>query len=181
LRIFAQKGFDRATNKDIAREAGITPGLIYHYFASKQALLQAIIEQGSPVQSVRSISPQLLTEPPEILLRLVLQQMLEIAESKQFLRLVSVFLPELLHNRNPSLVSLDTIHEATQFLTDYLAAKMESGALRQADPALVAQTIMATVTGFVVRRQVMRDPQALQYTHEQIIDSVINTTLNGLR
>ncbi len=27
MRVFAQKGFTRATNKDIAREAGITPGL----------------------------------------------------------------------------------------------------------------------------------------------------------
>jgi AcrR family transcriptional regulator len=28
MRVFAQKGFSGATNKDIAHEAGITPGLI---------------------------------------------------------------------------------------------------------------------------------------------------------
>ena len=37
LRVFAKKGFTGASNKDIAREAGITPGLIYHYFESKEA------------------------------------------------------------------------------------------------------------------------------------------------
>ncbi|HJT57159.1 MAG TPA: helix-turn-helix domain-containing protein, partial [Ktedonobacteraceae bacterium] len=44
MHVFAEKGFVRATNKDIAREAGITPGLIYHYFDSKEALLKAIVD-----------------------------------------------------------------------------------------------------------------------------------------
>ena len=44
MQVFAQKGFTRATNKDIAREAGITPGLIYYYFENKEALLTAILE-----------------------------------------------------------------------------------------------------------------------------------------
>src|SRR5436190_1207531 len=37
MHVFAQKGFTKATNKDIAHEAGITPGLIYYYFESKDA------------------------------------------------------------------------------------------------------------------------------------------------
>ena len=49
MRIFAQKGFARATNKDVAQEAGITPGLIYHYFENKEALLMAVIEGRSPL------------------------------------------------------------------------------------------------------------------------------------
>jgi len=44
MRVFAQKGYSKATNKDIAREAGITTGLIYYYFDSKEALLKAILE-----------------------------------------------------------------------------------------------------------------------------------------
>ncbi len=58
MRVFAQKGFTRATNKDIAREAGITAGLIYHYFESKEAVLKAIIEGRSPLKVVRSMPEQ---------------------------------------------------------------------------------------------------------------------------
>jgi len=43
MRVFAQKGYMRATNKDVAQEAGITTGLIYHYFDSKEALLKALV------------------------------------------------------------------------------------------------------------------------------------------
>jgi len=49
LRVFAHKGFASASNKDIAREAGITTGLIYHYFESKAALLKSLLEERSPL------------------------------------------------------------------------------------------------------------------------------------
>src|SRR5689334_349416 len=87
LRVFARKGFARSTNKDIAVEAGITPGLIYHYFESKEALLQAVIEEASPVQGIRTLPPEALAQPIEIFLRFLLKQMLEVAESERFLQL----------------------------------------------------------------------------------------------
>ncbi len=180
LRVFAQKGFMRATNKDIAREAGITPGLIYHYFASKEALLQAIVELHSPVQLTRSLSPQMLALPPETLLRTLLLQMLGIVEGERFLQLLRVFLPEAIHNPTLATLGLPSYREATQFLEHYLAAKMASGELRSADPAMTAQVLMAGVMGFVLRRQILQDPVALQYTHEQLIDSIVGTALRGL-
>jgi AcrR family transcriptional regulator len=180
LRVFARKGFARSTNKDIATEAGITPGLIYHYFESKEALLQAVIEGASPVQSIRALPPEALDQPAEIFLRFVLQQMLEIAESEPFLQLIRVVVPEFLHNQNFSLVSSATLQEATEFLEHYLAAKMERGELRQADPAMTAQVIMGSASGFVLRRQVLHDAAALQYTHEQIVEGILATALYGL-
>src|SRR5581483_1784727 len=81
MRVFAQKGFTRATNKDIAREAGITPGLIYYYFESKEAVLNAIIEQRSPLQVMGSISEEILAMPPELFLRYIIARILAIVES----------------------------------------------------------------------------------------------------
>ena len=46
LRLFAEHGYDRTTTKMIADEAGISQGLIYAHFASKEELLAAIFEQG---------------------------------------------------------------------------------------------------------------------------------------
>ncbi|MFD1426299.1 AcrR family transcriptional regulator [Kroppenstedtia sanguinis] len=45
LRIFSRKGFGESTTKDIAKEAGVTDGLIYHYFKSKEDLLWAILDK----------------------------------------------------------------------------------------------------------------------------------------
>ncbi len=41
LALIRQKGFDAATMRDIARAAGVSQGLAYHYFESKEALALA--------------------------------------------------------------------------------------------------------------------------------------------
>ncbi len=48
LVVFAEKGFEKATNQDIAEAAGIgSPGLIYHYFESKADLLRQVVASRS--------------------------------------------------------------------------------------------------------------------------------------
>ncbi len=41
LRVFAAKGFDRATMQDVVRESGLSVGAIYTYFRSKDELILA--------------------------------------------------------------------------------------------------------------------------------------------
>ncbi|MBL8588987.1 MAG: TetR/AcrR family transcriptional regulator [Methylobacteriaceae bacterium] len=42
---FARAGFHRTTMQDICREAGVSPGALYLYFASKEALIEGIAER----------------------------------------------------------------------------------------------------------------------------------------
>jgi TetR/AcrR family transcriptional regulator, fatty acid metabolism regulator protein len=42
VRVFARKGFHNARVGDIAAEAGVAHGLMYHYFESKDALLESV-------------------------------------------------------------------------------------------------------------------------------------------
>jgi AcrR family transcriptional regulator len=41
LRYFTEYGYDRATIRDIARAAGVSPGMVRHYFGSKEELRKA--------------------------------------------------------------------------------------------------------------------------------------------
>jgi AcrR family transcriptional regulator len=43
LRVIKKKGFHKARMGDIAREAGISYGLVYHYFKTKEDLLETIL------------------------------------------------------------------------------------------------------------------------------------------
>ncbi|HKK07412.1 MAG TPA: TetR/AcrR family transcriptional regulator [Gemmatimonadota bacterium] len=45
LEAFGESGFHRATVQEVARRAGVSKGLIYNYFESKAALLDAIIRR----------------------------------------------------------------------------------------------------------------------------------------
>jgi AcrR family transcriptional regulator len=43
-RCFARKGFHQSTMRDIYEEAKLSPGAVYHYFPSKDAIIQASFE-----------------------------------------------------------------------------------------------------------------------------------------
>ena len=181
MRVFSQKGFTKATNKDIAREAGITPGLIYYYFESKEALLRAVLESKSPVQILASLPPDLQSLPVENVLHSLLLRVLPILEGENFVGLVRVMLPEIIYNPETLPVIASFIQRIFTFLTGYLQTKMEVGELQQTDALLAAQMLFGGVASFVLRRQLLRDPVALQYTHEQIASSVVDMVLEGLK
>src|SRR5690349_19584582 len=117
---------------------------------------------------MRSLSQELQTLPPEQLLRPPAQQELQIVESDHLVQIIRVLLPEAIHNQALSPLITDVLQEVITSLSDYFATKMELGELRQSDSLLVAQTFISSIMGFVLRRQVLHDPLALQYTQEQI-------------
>ena len=182
MRVFAQKGFARATNRDVAREAGITTGLIYYYFENKEALLKAALEAYSPVQILVQITPELLEQPPESFLPLVITRVLDIVESEQFVSLIRVMLPEMLHGSDMSPVALSFLARVIAFLSSYLQTQVARGNVRaDIDPELVCQLLAGSAIGFVLRRQIMRDPSVLRYTRAEIAQTIAGTMLEGIR
>jgi AcrR family transcriptional regulator len=68
-KLFAERGYDRTTVRDIAAEAGVNQALLFRYFGSKDALFASVMAgQGRAV---------LDEEPPERLLAAVLRLMLD--------------------------------------------------------------------------------------------------------
>ncbi|WP_406311465.1 TetR family transcriptional regulator [Streptosporangium sp. NBC_01639] len=59
---FAEKGFDKATVRGIARQAGVDPALVHHYFASKEGMFVAAMEL--PVEP-ESLIPMIVSGPRE--------------------------------------------------------------------------------------------------------------------
>ncbi|MDE2363964.1 MAG: TetR/AcrR family transcriptional regulator [Hyphomicrobiales bacterium] len=50
-KVFLADGFDGASMNDIARVAGVSKGTIYSYFASKEALFEALVREDRRVQA----------------------------------------------------------------------------------------------------------------------------------
>jgi AcrR family transcriptional regulator len=42
VRVFARQGYETSRVGDIAKEAGVAYGLVYHYFGSKDSVLEAV-------------------------------------------------------------------------------------------------------------------------------------------
>jgi AcrR family transcriptional regulator len=58
VRVFAEKGYHACRVSDIAAEAGVSHGLVYHYFASKDEVLETIFREnwGVVAQAIDEIS-----------------------------------------------------------------------------------------------------------------------------
>jgi AcrR family transcriptional regulator len=183
LRVFAQKGFARATNRDIAQEAGITTGLIYYYFKSKEDLLRAALEERSPAQVMAQITSEMLEQPPEVLLPLLFMRVLSIVENEQFVGLVRVLLPEMLHGSTEvAPIALSLFHRVFGFLSNYLKVQASRGAVRaDIDADMTTQLVVSSMIGMVLRRQIIRDPSILRYSHEEIAQALTQTVLRGIQ
>ncbi|MFF8830911.1 TetR/AcrR family transcriptional regulator [Streptomyces sp. NPDC015131] len=66
--LFAERGYDRATVRDIAARAGVNQALLFRHFGSKQALFGEVVS--------RDGREQLRSTPPERLAETVLMSML---------------------------------------------------------------------------------------------------------
>jgi TetR/AcrR family transcriptional regulator, fatty acid metabolism regulator protein len=53
VRVFARKGFHASRVGDIAEEAGVAHGLLYHYFASKDEVLETVFRENWAVLLAR--------------------------------------------------------------------------------------------------------------------------------
>src|SRR3954471_17745329 len=45
VRVFAARGYEASRVGDVAREAGVAYGLVYHYYGSKDAVLEAVFRE----------------------------------------------------------------------------------------------------------------------------------------
>jgi TetR/AcrR family transcriptional regulator, fatty acid metabolism regulator protein len=57
VRAFAKRGYHASRVSDIAEEAGVAYGLVYHYFESKEAVLEAIFRDtwGMMLEAIRAV------------------------------------------------------------------------------------------------------------------------------
>jgi len=71
LNLFSQKGFENTSMSQIARESGVSKGLIYNYFSGKEDLLDTLIDQIVQlwIDTMHNIDPN--ADPETILRKIV--------------------------------------------------------------------------------------------------------------
>lgn len=131
LEVFASQGFDGTSVKDLAEAAGATQGLLYHYFASKEALLEAALERHYFLPELRRIAaPDRDGPAAEVLLELARGFASMLDERRAVVQLMLREAPS-----NPAVRErLDRgREEGVRLLADYLRSRVNVGELRPHD------------------------------------------------
>ncbi len=88
LELFATQGYASTPVSLIARAAGVSQGLMYNFFPSKEALLQELVKEGS-ADIERSMEVYTATADPREAIRIHVEKTVEIIQQKrQFWRLL---------------------------------------------------------------------------------------------
>ena len=154
VRVFARKGFHATRVGDIAEEAGVAHGLLYHYFESKDQVLEAVFHENWSVLLARIASVEETDEPAADQLRhiaaIVLRTWLHLPD------VVRVVIREF--GRSPELA--DRIGELAQpidAIQRVIARGVARGEFRQdIEPRVAATVVYGSIdellTAFVLGR-----------------------------
>jgi AcrR family transcriptional regulator len=154
VRVFARKGFHATRVGDIAEEAGVAHGLLYHYFKSKDEVLEAVFHENWSVLLLRIASVEETDEPAADQLRhiaaIVLRTWLHLPD------VVRVVIREF--GRSPELAErIGELAQPIDVIQRVIERGIERGEFRkEVDPQVAATVVYGSIdellTGWVLGR-----------------------------
>ena len=141
--VFAEKGYQRATTREIAQRADVAEGTLYNYFGNKQGLLLGILQQitDETSDSITAIE----ADDVATLVEKALAARLSLSKKH---RMLLTFLHEA--RLNPDGLNYYTTHLSDHLLdvmTDRMALLHNIGVMRPADASIVERSLLALVLG----------------------------------
>jgi AcrR family transcriptional regulator len=176
--VFAEKGFHKATTREIAQAAGISEGTIYNYFTTKRDLLVAMIG----LLASESLKPIIIDHPasdPKEFLTLILRDRFALA--KNYGHLIAPLLAEIftdveLRTELYCQVAMPIAARAEQ----YLQGQMESGKLHPLVPVIVTRALIgAVILNFALKLSQL-DDRYETLSEEELIEQITSLFLHGL-
>ncbi|MFD9894484.1 TetR family transcriptional regulator [Amycolatopsis sp. NPDC059027] len=142
--LFAERGFDRTTVRDIAERAGANQALLFRYFGTKEQLFEAVV--------ARNGQQQLAETSPEKLLGAALRSILDPSGTGQAHRAMATYLRSAASDSASTAIRRQISDEYAKTLATLTDAP---------DAELRADLVMAWVLGIgLVRGIATREPLA---------------------
>ncbi len=177
INVFASKGYHGCRIADVAKEAGVAYGLVYHYFKNKDELLETVFETGwnGFISRVRAVVEG------EGTLEQKVHRIVDVAFEAYRVdpRGVKVLIVEIARGPGGRVNQQTTFTAALQLCTQMLAQAQAAGELRpdldlQLAAALFFGNIEMAFTALVMGMVDTRDPEKMERARRQIAESVLH-------
>ena len=159
LKVFAKKGFAATKISDIVGRGGMSHGLVYHYFRSKEEIFYALFKRAmeTSAQSILMVDAMKLTPLEKVrqTARYILGAMEGHEDSAYYFMMVvhaSVMdVPEEIK------MLLDESNTALGTFAKILAEGQRTGEIAEGDPAGMAMTFFAAIEGLAIYKLAIAD------------------------
>jgi TetR/AcrR family fatty acid metabolism transcriptional regulator len=160
IHVFSEKGFHRATIKDIAAAAGLADGTIYLYFANKEALLLGILGRLNQMEA----HDMPVADPEGMEMGTFLRQYTQArltALDGMGMPIMQVLLAEMLTNADLRQRFVeDALRPTNDIAAHYFRRWAEEGKLRRDDIDALMLIYAAQMLGLIMLRLI--DPQSIE-------------------
>ncbi|MEG3438049.1 TetR/AcrR family transcriptional regulator [Pannus brasiliensis CCIBt3594] len=179
LRLFASRGYEGTTTKDLAATAGVAEGTLFRYFSNKKAILIEVATAGWV-----DILTDLLTELSEMgsykaIAQVMRRRMLRMRENSDLLRVC--FIEAQFHPELRERIQSEVIEKMTDVAEAFFQTAIDRGIYRPMNPKIVARVFlgMFAIAGFSSETILDLDasPKALQEMAEGIAEIFLNGVL----
>jgi AcrR family transcriptional regulator len=160
IRCLAREGYTRLTMKKVAREAGVSQGILHYYFADKRAMLAATLEAVTRDLDRRVAAAQSRTgRDSRARLRALVRACLEVAVSRPEFWVVFVeFWGEMLHDRRLRDFNTAVYSRTRRLIGRLIAEGVRAGRFRPVDPRRASAVVLGLIDGLSL--QLTFDPEA---------------------
>ena len=186
-RVFARRGFQGATVREIAEEADVAEGTIYNYFESKEDLLiqlphlvdHPLLEMAySDAQLDRALESSELDD--ETLIKQMLQESLEnLRKHVDIFKIMMTSLPVTEPDVQERYLRT-IILQIAGVLETYLRRRMEEGRFRPLNPTIVARAWMGSFFAFILTQEILPGRSVTPLDYDEVIDEVAHLFLYGV-
>jgi AcrR family transcriptional regulator len=174
LNVFAEKGFKGSSIKNIAGAAGISQGLMYHYFPSKEALLRATVEYHGFLPQLKQILKENKEDALKDILAELAEKFLALLDEKR--TLVRLLVSEIQFNRALKSAWADMCREGSSLLQEYLDSHIEKGELRRHNTEVTARMLFSVIFMYHFTEDIF---DFSKLTRQEFIDEAVSNILRG--
>ena len=184
LSVFVEQGFTAARVEDIARRAGLSKGAVYLYFPSKEAMLNALVEQsaGTLAKAAERLVAVGAPRDPEAALRSVVFMLIKAMSDPEISAAPRLVLTEA--HRFPDIATFYRSHvldTARRAIDELVSDGVATGTFRAVDTDMMMRCIGGPCLGHMVLASVFDfHPQALSDPAD-IADALCDILLYGLK
>ena len=176
--VVAEKGFHKATTKEIAKAAGVAEGTIYNYFDNKHDLLLEMVD----LITAQSLKCLITTDPPddprEYLTLVILDLLLLTQESGAYM--APIFAKTFTDVELRELFYHQVLIPIVSHIEQYIQNNMAVGRLRQMDPVIVTWSMIGAVVVNIALKLSGIDPQYENFSTDSLIEQLASIFLDGL-
>jgi AcrR family transcriptional regulator len=175
LKVFADKGFKGASIKDIAEAAGISQGLMYHYFKSKENLLAETIKQYSFIGELKGILASKEDQPASKVLMETAQKFLDTLEKRK--ALVRILIHDVAFDPELSDAWSEMFHEGVGLLKRFIDNHISRGDFKPHNSEITARFMLYSVVMYHITRDIFNKSSV---SREEYIKGILDTLIKGI-